>query len=183
MYLVGSRVQVAHDVDRFRTASNAARAAYIPPPPLTAGIGSNPVRAVAHEGRLHDALGRAEAQRQQLQVEEAAARRHLEDAAQPEGFGLALWVLGYIGVTAIAIPLALMVGSPLTLPLWARIVVAVGFLSGVALLLWYLAVYARYLHGQSDNSFPETLWGLLSWRKVSTRGASQGPEPGQSGSV
>lgn len=124
----------------------------------------NPAWEVAHEDRLYSALRDAEANRERLEAERGAASRHLADAVQPEGFGLAIKVLVYIAATAMAVPIGLMVGAPTTLPLWVRIVVAVVFLSGVALLLRYLSVYARHLRGQAGTSFPERLTQLFRRR-------------------
>lgn len=124
----------------------------------------NPAWEVAHEDRLYSALRDAEANRERLEGEHAAASRHLADAVQPEGFGLAIKVLVYIAATAMAVPVGLMVGAPMTLPLWVRIIVAVAFLSGVALLLRYLSVYARYLRGPSGTPFPERLIELFRRR-------------------
>ena len=63
---------------------------------------------------------------------------HFEEAAQPEGFVLALSVLTYLAITSIALPMILMIGGRPGLPLWVRVGVAVLFLSGAASLR-YLA--------------------------------------------
>lgn len=98
-----------------------------------------------------------------LEAEEAAASKILARTGRPAGFGLALEVLAYIALTAILIPLAMMVWEPEHLPLGARLLVAVGFGSGVLLLFRYLFVYAAVLGSRSDRTvMPVHVVGLLA---------------------
>lgn len=98
-----------------------------------------------------------------LEAEEAAATKILARTGRPAGFGLALEVLAYIAGTAILIPLAMMVWEPEHLPLGARLVVGLGFGSGVLLLFRYLFVYAAVLGSHSDRTvMPVHLAGLLA---------------------
>lgn len=100
--------------------------------------------------------------RLQLEAEEEAARIHVAEATQPEGFALALSVLRYIAVATIAVPICLMVAGPVTLPLWTRIIIAALFLSGVALLLRFWQVYAAYLRqGSERRTLPSGFVRLL----------------------
>jgi hypothetical protein len=100
--------------------------------------------------------------RLQLEAEAESARIHVAEATQPEGFSLALSVLRYIAVTTIAVPICLMVIGPVTLPLWIRIIIAVLFLSGVALLLRFWLVYSVYLkQGSERRKLPNGFVGLL----------------------
>ena len=100
--------------------------------------------------------------RLQIEAEEDSARIHVAEATQPEGFSLALSVLRYIAVTTIAVPICLMVLGPVTLPLWIRIIIAVLFLSGVALLLRFWMVYSAYLkQGSERRKLPNGFLGLL----------------------
>lgn len=97
-----------------------------------------------------------------LEGEETAASRNLARTRRPAGFGLALEVLAYIAVTAILVPLAMMVADPEHLPLADRLVVAIGFASGVLLLFRYLFVYAAVLGTHSERTvMPRHVLGLL----------------------
>lgn len=98
-----------------------------------------------------------------LEGEASAASKILAGSRRPSGFGLALEVLGYIAVTAILVPLAMMVWEPEHLPLVARLVVCLGFASGVLLLFRYLFVYAAVLGPHSERTvMPTHVTGLLA---------------------
>ncbi|MCX6395971.1 MAG: hypothetical protein NTV23_05755 [Propionibacteriales bacterium] len=98
-----------------------------------------------------------------LEGEEAAAAKVLARSRRPSGFGLALEVLAYIALTAILVPLTMMVWEPEHLPLAARLVVCLGFGSGVLLLFRYLFVYAAVLGTHSERTvMPVHVIGLLA---------------------
>lgn len=125
-------------------------------------VGTAKTLAADTFNRLVAARDSVAAEVAQLEGEQRAAASHVGEVAQPDGFGLTLSVLTYIGVVSIALPTALMVSGSMTLPLWVRIAVAILFLSGVALLLRYLYVYAAYLGDRSRReSLPRSLLGLL----------------------
>ena len=112
--------------------------------------------------RLVTAKESADSEVTHLEGELRAAWTHVDDVAQPEGFGLALSVLAYISLVSIAIPTGLMISGPTVLPQWSRILVALLFFSGVGLLLRYLFVYAAYLGKRSDReALPKSILGLL----------------------
>lgn len=129
--------------------------------------------------RLRSAVEEAERDVLFLQAEEHAAREHLADSGQPEGFGLALSVLTYLAATSIAIPSGFLVFAQVALPAWGRVAFVAAFLSGVALLLWYLVVYAQYLDG-SRPALPRWFWGLLPSSRRHLRRLATGTRQGLS---
>jgi hypothetical protein len=151
--------------------------AYLPPSAIAGA------RYAAESGRRQSTLNRliegrdhARNELAALEAEQSAARAHLASVVEPEGFGLALTVLLYMATVTIGIPMVLMVPSPLSLPMWLRAVVALLFLSGVALLLRYLFVYANYLSsGGHRTSLPNNAWGLLRRRRADPPTADADP--------
>lgn len=137
---------------------------YTPPPislPRVGALGNQGWRT-ATINRLILARDNSELEVLQLEAEHRAADKHLSDAAQPEGFGLALSVLAVVATVGIALPLVLMVSGPTGLPIWVRIASAAAFLAGVTLLLRYLFVYAAFLRAsESRAELPTNLLGLL----------------------
>lgn len=115
---------------------------------------------VAHINALRGRVETARAEVLALQQERRLAEELYEASRQPEGFSLALQVLAVLAVLGMGVPVVIMGFAPLTLPVWARVVVVALFFCGVAVLLRFLFVYARYLRG-ARRSLPSWIGGLL----------------------
>jgi hypothetical protein len=112
--------------------------------------------------RLYAVRDQAALEQRQLDEERRLASETYEAARQPEGFQLALEVLSTLALLGLAVPVGIMAAGPLTLPVWARVLVVAFFLLGVALLLRFLFVYARYLKGAMGRGrLPKHALGLL----------------------
>lgn len=128
-----------------------------------AGGDGDPAMRAATVNRIRSAHDDAVRTVLRLEGERTAAQRILTRTRRPAGFGLALQVLAYIALSSILIPLAMMVWEPEHLPLGARLVVGVGFGSGVVLLFRYLFVYAAVLGSHSERTvMPGNVLGLLA---------------------
>lgn len=120
---------------------------------------------LAHVNVLRSRVETARAEVRALRQEHRLAEELFQATRQPEGFGLALQVLATLAVLGMGVPVVIMGFVPLALPVWLRILVIALFFFGVALLLRFLFVYARYLRG-GRRSLPSWIGGLLRSDKV-----------------
>jgi hypothetical protein len=120
------------------------------------------VRDRSEENRLVRLRDDAAARHAALLAEIELAERHLQDSRQPQGFRLALWVLAYLAVVGIGLPVVVMANGPTELPVWGRTAIVAAFFSGLLLLLRFLFVYAAYLdESRRREELPPSVWGLL----------------------
>lgn len=101
----------------------------------------------AEHATLHRDADQARHQVDALNVQIEQTELAFARVRRPEGVTGGLWVLGYLGAVGTVVPLAVMAWGPAALPGWARAAVVVGFTSGVAALMGYVAVEVHRMTG------------------------------------